>query len=54
MSKQAQKVPAGRRTEPGAGQHFQARKLLPVKTAEQFVPTPAEPVRMRFKLAGGC
>lgn len=30
------------------------RNLVPVKTAEAFVPTPAEPVRMRYKMAGGC
>jgi len=30
------------------------RNLMPVKTAEAFVPTPAEPVRMRYKMAGGC
>jgi len=30
------------------------RNLVPVKTAEAFVPTPAEPVRMHYKMAGGC
>lgn len=33
---------------------FVDRNLIPVKTAEQFVPTPAEPMRMRYKMAGGC
>jgi len=62
MSKAAER-PLGRkispsapkgRVEAGAGQHFEDRNLMPVKTAEAFVPTPAEPVRMRFKMAGGC
>lgn len=30
------------------------RNLVPVKTAKDFVPTPAEPVRMHYKMAGGC
>lgn len=30
------------------------RNLVPVKTAQAFVPTPAEPVRLHYKLAGGC
>ncbi len=30
------------------------RNLVPVKTAEAFVPTPAEPVRLHHKMAGGC
>lgn len=30
------------------------RDLVPVKTAEAFVPTPAEPVRLRYKMGGGC
>ena len=36
------------------GGKFVDRNLVPVKTAEQFVPTPAEPVRLRYKMAGGC
>ena len=31
-----------------------SRNLLPVKTAEAFVPTPAKPVRMRYQMGGGC
>lgn len=38
----------------GVPMKFVDRALLPVKTAEAFVPTPAEPVRMRYKMAGGC
>lgn len=30
------------------------RNLVPIKTAEQFVPTPKEAVRLRYKLGGGC
>jgi hypothetical protein len=44
----------GGKTEPGAAQHFEDRNLMPVKSEQAFVPTPAEPVRMRFKMAGGC
>lgn len=36
------------------GGKFVSRNLIPIKTAEAFVPTPAEPVRLHFKLAGGC
>lgn len=36
------------------GGKFVPRNLVPVKTAEAFVPTPAEPVRLHFKMAGGC
>ena len=36
------------------GGKYVSRNLFPIKTAEAFVPTDAEPVRMRFKLAGGC
>jgi len=36
------------------GGKFVNRNLVPVKTAEAFVPTPAEPVRLHFKMAGGC
>jgi len=38
----------------GVPTKFVSRNLVPVKTAEAFVPTPAEPVRMRYKMAGGC
>jgi hypothetical protein len=38
----------------GVPTKFVSRNLLPVKTAEAFVPTPAEPVRLRYKMAGGC
>jgi hypothetical protein len=30
------------------------RNLVPVKREAAFVPTPAEPVRMHYKMAGGC
>lgn len=34
---------------------FRDRNLLGVNpTQEQFSPTPAEPVRSRYKMAGGC
>ena len=49
--------PAGKKSEPGAGQHFEDYKLMQVKgfaAQNKFAPTPAEPVRMRFKMAGGC
>lgn len=36
------------------GGKFVSHNLVPVKTAEAFVPTPAEPVRLHFKMAGGC
>lgn len=39
------------------GGRFVSRNLAPVKgvvAQNQFAPTPAEPVRMRFKMAGGC
>ncbi len=36
------------------GGKFVPRNLVPVKTAEAFVPTPSEPVRLHFKMAGGC
>ena len=36
------------------GGKFVNRNLMPVKTAEAFVPTPSEPVRLHFKMAGGC
>jgi len=50
----ARSVPAGKGTEAGAGRHFEDYKLMPIRSEKQFVPTPAEPVRMRFKMAGGC
>jgi len=50
MSKQV-KTGGGKQSIPTK---FVERKLVPVKTAEAFVPTPAEPVRMRYKMAGGC
>jgi hypothetical protein len=46
----APKMPRGN----DEGGRFVSRNLVPVKTAEAFVPTPAEPVRMRFKMGGGC
>ena len=48
--------PSSPRSRPSndEGGRFVDRNLFPVKTAEAFVPTPAEPVRMRFKMAGGC
>lgn len=36
------------------GGKFVERNLVPVKSAQEFVPTPAEPVRLHFKMAGGC
>ena len=34
---------------------FNARNLAAVNPkSEQFEPTPAEPVRQRYKMAGGC
>jgi hypothetical protein len=56
MAKSVKSAPkvAGKKTEPSAGQHFEDYKLMPIKSEQQFVPTPAEPVRMRFKMAGGC
>lgn len=37
------------------GGKFVSRKLCEVNPLrEQFAPTPAEPVRQRFKMAGGC
>ena len=54
MAKSVKSAPKGGKTEPGAGRHFEDRNLVPIKTAEQFVPTPAEPVRMRYKMGGGC
>lgn len=29
------------------------KSLVPVKTAEAFVPTPAHAVRLRYKMGGG-
>ena len=53
--KSAQPKPAAAGdSERDVGKCFVDRKLLPIKTAEQFVPTPAEPLRMRYKMAGGC
>lgn len=59
MSKQLKSAPSNSGGKEGGYRHgvptkFVARNLVPVKTAEAFVPTPAEPVRMRYKLAGGC
>lgn len=39
------------------GGKFVSRDLRPLKSAaqqNQFAPTPSEPVRMRFKMGGGC
>ena len=37
------------------GGRFVARDLRRVNPKrEQFAPTPAEPVRLRYKMAGGC
>jgi hypothetical protein len=38
------------------GGKFVDRNILgmSVKAAEQFAPTPAEPVRQSYKMAGGC
>ena len=45
-------APSSRKANDEGGK-FVDRNLVPVKTAEAFVPTPAEPVRMRYKMAGG-
>ncbi|HAN93875.1 MAG TPA: hypothetical protein DCQ33_17590 [Nitrospira sp.] len=41
----------------GVPTKFVSRNLMPVKgvvAQNQFAPTPAEPVRMHNKMAGGC
>ena len=53
-------VPSNKGGSEGGYRHgvpakFQDRKLLSVNPKkEQFAPTPAEPVRQRYKMAGGC
>ena len=43
------------RAEPGVGQHFEDRNLMQMKLPkDQFAPSEAEPVRQRYKMAGGC
>lgn len=38
-----------------ADTQFKDRNLIPVNPLKkQFEPTPAAPVRQRFKMAGGC
>jgi hypothetical protein len=59
MSKTVKAVPTNKGGSEGGYRNgvptkFVSRNLLPVKTAEAFVPTPAEPVRLRYKMAGGC
>lgn len=55
MAKTLKPAPAPRMPKGNdEGGKFVPRNLMPVKTAEQFVPTPAEPVRLHFKMAGGC
>lgn len=50
-SYKAPKMPKGN----DEGGKFVPRKLMPVNPLrEQFAPTPAEPVRQRFKMGGGC
>jgi len=51
------RTPGGLRTreEVGAGQHFEDRDLMRGKVPkDQFAPSEAEPVRQRYKMAGGC
>jgi len=39
------------------GGKYVDRNLVPLRTAEaqnKFAPTPKEPVRMRYRLGGGC
>ena len=44
-----------RRVEAGAGRHFEDRDLMRGKVPkDQFAPSEAEPVRQRYKMAGGC
>jgi hypothetical protein len=38
----------------GVPMKFVDRNLVPVKSEVGFVPTPAEPVRLHHKMAGGC
>jgi hypothetical protein len=48
------KVPAMPKGNDEGGK-FVARDLMRTNPRkEQFAPTPAEPVRQRFKMAGGC
>lgn len=50
-SYQAPKMPRGN----DEGGKFVSRNLMAVNPKkQQFEPTPAEPVRQHFKMAGGC
>lgn len=54
MAKQKQSSGKGESYRNGVPQGLVQRNLAPIKTAEQFVPTPKEPVRLRYKMGGGC
>jgi len=59
MSKQLKSVPLNKGGSEGGYKNgvpakLVQRNLMPVRPAEAFVPTPAEPVRLHYKLAGGC
>lgn len=48
------KAPFGKKANDEGGK-FVSRDLCRVNPRkEQFAPTPAEPVRQRYKMAGGC
>lgn len=54
MAKQNKSPAKGETYKNGVPAGLVQRNLIPVKTAEQFVPTPKEAVRLRYKMAGGC
>lgn len=55
MLKQSKPVPSPFPKANDEGGKFVSRNLLPVNPKQQqFEPTPAEPVRLRYKMAGGC
>ena len=55
MAKSLKPVSSPFRKANDEGGRFVPRNLVPVNPKrEQFAPTPAEPVRSRFRMAGGC
>lgn len=56
MAKQnkSQAKAGGEKYKGGVPAGLVQRNLVPIKTAEQFVPTPKEAVRLRYKIGGGC
>ena len=55
MSKQSKPVPSPFSKVTDEGGKFVDRNLMKVNPkTEQFAPTPAEPVRRRYKMGGGC